>query len=114
MDADGRIIPIVEGDQGEGFKDEIDPENIDPFTKALGELTEEKLAVLKDIPKKQGLFKELADEELTNPAVKPQPKRLKMELGMPITFHGYQYKVVKVLNRGRIMLKLMGEIPEGR
>ena len=32
MDADGRIIPIVEGDQGEGVKDPLD---VDDILKAL-------------------------------------------------------------------------------
>ena len=105
MDADGRIIPIVEGDQGEGFKDEIDPENIDPFTKALEELELKK--TLMDTPKKQGLLTEFG-EPLPE---QPQPQRMKMQLGMPINFYGYRYKVVRVLNRGRIMLKLIGEMP---
>lgn len=102
MDADGRIIPIVEGDQGEGFKDEMPPEDINPFTKAINEMTDESIAAYKDTPKKQGVI-----ENIKEP---PPVRRMKIQMGMGITFHGYQYKVVKIMNRGRVMLKLVGEV----
>ena len=63
-----------------------------------------------DAPK---AFDKLVEDQL-KPKEAPPLKRLKMQLGMPINFHGYQYRVTKILSRGRIMLKLLGPIPEGR
>lgn len=51
-----------------------------------------------------------AIKELTKP--EPPPQRLKMQMGMPINFHGYAYKVIKVMKRGRVILKLQGVIPD--
>lgn len=66
---------------------------------------------LMDTPVKQGLV-----ENILEPNPKPQskspPQRLKMQLGMPIDFYGYRYKVIRKMKRGRVILKLIGEIPE--
>ena len=124
MDADGRIIPLVEGDQGEGIKDPIDDYSeilkeqglklvdgkwLNP-SEAIDKLVDESKAALKDTPKKQGLIVEGPSQYL-EPSSPPPPKRMKMQLGMPIDFYGYRYKVVRILNTGRIMLKLECEIP---
>lgn len=111
MDADGRIIPIVEGDQGEGFKDEIDPHETDEYREAL-----KKQSQLVTKGPSHGLdapeaFDKLAKDQL-KPKDPPPPQRILMQVGMPINFYGYQYRVTKILNRGRIMLKFLGPIPE--
>lgn len=106
MDADGRIIPIVEGDQGEGFKDEVDPLEDPSYTDRLKEMEFKRLSNLSK-PRKEAIFKNIGE-----PKPRPQPQRLKMQIGMPINFYGYQYKVTRVMSRGRVMLKLLGEIPE--
>ena len=101
MDANGNIIPIVEGDQGEGFKDEIDPMEI------LEKQTEEEAIKSKDSEKDK--FEELVKKEL-----KPQPlpsqlmSRMRMQKGMRIHFYGYSYKVTAVRPNGKITLRFDG------
>ncbi len=120
MDADGRIIPIVEDDQGEGYKDEIDPLEDPSYVERIKEM---ELKANLEARRVAGVIKNIKEPTSeVQKAIKtiqrlqpqPQPQRMKMQLGMPIDFHGYRYKVTKVLNRGRIMLKLLGETPKGR
>lgn len=105
MDADGRIIPVVEGDQGEGFKDEIDPQEDPSYIERVKEI---RLKESLEARKVSGAIKNIME-----PQRQPQPQFLKMQLGMPVIFHGYQYKVIKILKRNRILLKFLGEIPKG-
>jgi len=47
MDADGRIIPIVEDDQGEGFKDLLDPDDLkEIYRKSLIKADKNQQAIL--------------------------------------------------------------------
>ena len=89
MDANGNIIPIVEGDQGEGFKDEIDP-------------FEEQAKSLMDTPKKQGV---LEDIQLPKP---PPLQRMTIRKGMTIHFYGYAYKCTAARPNGKVTLKFKG------
>ena len=54
MDADGRIIPIVEDDQGEGFKDPLTMDDImDLYGETLQEHREDLYKPLKHLVKKE-------------------------------------------------------------
>ena len=100
MDAGGNIIPIVEDDMGEGFMDPIDeleiPQNYNQLPKGYD-------------------YKALVEEKLSQSQskveTKPQPQQQKMlmQTGMSIHFYGFEYKVIKLMKRGRLTLKLIGE-----
>lgn len=65
MDADGRIIPIVEDDQGEGYKDPLTLDDImDLYSETLQEHREELFKALgeKEFSKEE-LFKRLVKKE---------------------------------------------------
>lgn len=49
MDAEGRMIPIVEDDQGEGFKDEVPPDLFEKYQKQAEE-ENKKAALLSQAP----------------------------------------------------------------
>lgn len=60
MDADGRIIPIVEDDQGEGYKDPLELDDImDLYSETLEEHREELYAPLKHLVKEEFIQQEL-------------------------------------------------------
>lgn len=73
MDADGNIIPIVEDDQGEGFKDEVPPDIFDALkdeAKALS--APEKAGALADL---EARFRErIAERPDPEPQPDPQPQ----------------------------------------
>jgi len=60
MDANGRIIPIVEGDQGEGFKDPYEGEDDDPFKRPFDEEEIKK-------ERERTTFESLAKEQIGSP-----------------------------------------------
>ena len=72
----------------------------------MGSLEEEKKEELMND------YEQLVKKKLEAEPKAPPPRKLKMQMGMPINFHGYAYKVIKIMKRGRIVLKLMGEIPD--
>jgi len=102
MDADRNIIPIVEGDQGEGFMDPVE----DYEGPGFGVPNEEPVESVKDY---EGLTEKVVNWEGLKTA--PHPPML-MQVGMSIHFYGFQYRVVKLLKRGRVVLKLMGRLPD--
>lgn len=112
MDADGNIIPIVEDDQGEGFKDELPPEAFlieDRFDRAIEDI------VLQTEGPNRPTFEEIVKQRQQEVKPKPPPRasaKMKMQKGMPIDFMGYRYKVISVKrnNKGEtVKLRLKGE-----
>ena len=122
MDANGNIIPMVEDDQGEGIMDPLDDHVIDLERKAeelLKELTtgEELKDIIEPLnydKQKEEILKELSKADLAQKGSPPQPKphKMLMQVGMSIHFYGFEYVVTKIMKRGRVMLKLMGELPD--
>jgi hypothetical protein len=95
MDANGNIIPIVEGDQGEGFKDPYEGED-DPYLKSA----KEQLNKLTRI-----------EAEKTKPILKPEPiasPRVRIQKGMIIHFYGFAYKCTAARPNGKVTLKFKG------
>lgn len=97
MDADRNIIPIVEGDQGEGFMDEIDSEE---YLRAQMESNK---------PTYEELIQQTPKPGSPPP---PPPSPMLMQVGMSIHFYGFEYKVIKLMKRGRLILKLIGILPD--
>ena len=97
MDPEGNIIPRVEDDMGEGIKDPLE-EAPKGLIDALDEYDKRVKAMGKAVENKQK---------------DPPRKRILMQLGMSIHFQGYKYRVAKILKRNRVMLKFMGELPDG-
>ena len=101
MDANGNIIPIVEGDQGEGFKDPYEEED-DPYLKSV----EDQLKKVTQL-----------EAEKTKPQKVPEPialPRVRMQKGMRIHFYGYSYKVTAVRPNEKITLRFDGEWKGGK
>ena len=102
MDADRNIIPIVEGDQGEGFMDEIDPLEL---PEEFGEIAQEKLnKSLQAESEKKGEFEKLAKESMQS----PQPRPMTIKKGMVIHFYGFAYKCTAARPNGKVTLKFKG------
>lgn len=105
MDANGNVIPIVENDQGEGFKDEIDP--LEFLNKQISEIAQEKH---RDILRKELTGKDSYQEQVEKKlAQQPQQAQLmKIQKGMTIHFYGYAYKCTAARPNGKVTLKLKG------
>lgn len=112
MDANGRIIPLVEGDQGEGIKDPYEGKDDDPFRRIKEPYEKEKVS-FEDLVKKQAdetakdRHKEVLKQEFTGKPL-PPPQRMRIKKGMRIHFYGYSYKVTAVRPNGKITLRFDG------
>lgn len=95
MDPNGKIIEHLPEDMGEGIMNPLEESPKGLYPEADEYL--DKVKAMEFVAKKKA----------------PPRKRILMQLGMTIHFQGYKYRVAKVLKRGRIQLKFMGELPDG-
>ena len=101
MDANRNIIPIVEGDQGEGFKNPYEGDD-GPFEKILEKQTNK---TLKDSYQDQ-VEQKLSEVEALTEQLPPKPMTIKK--GMVIHFYGFAYKCTAARPNGKITLKFKG------
>lgn len=111
MDANGNIIPIVEGDQEEGFKDEIDP--LELLEKQVSKLAQEKLSEsLKQELTGEDSYQDQVDKNLVEVKAlakqPPPPQLMTIRKGMTIHFYGYAYKCTAARPNGKVTLKFKG------
>lgn len=105
MDAEGRIIEVVEDDMGEGFKDEAPRMSIKDMLSRPPDPDQPKAFEPQEFIKAAKQMK---------PQPPPIPPRLKMREGMIIHFYGYDYKVKRVRPNGTVVLKFIGLTPPRR
>jgi len=98
MNPENKIIPHLLEDMGEGIMNPLEesPKGLYPEADAYQDYVQDYVKTMKEVTEKKA----------------PPRRRILMQLGMSIHFQGYEYRVTKVLKRGRIMLKFMGELPD--
>jgi len=117
MDANGNIIPIVENDQGEGFKDPYEGKDDPFFSKELEKhdiLREEFFLSQRKEEKGKDSYQDQVEKNLADAEVKalakqpPPPQRMRIKKGMVIHFYGFAYKCTAARPNGKVTLKLKG------